>query len=482
MHIPKKYLNRHLLLVGMAACWLGIAQSQGQQIPLKHGAHRSGPRTDAAMQTWRGYGLGQFIHWGVYAMLEGAYQGKNYAGAAEWIRAWKEVPNAVYDSLYTRFNPSAFNARAWAAMAKQMGVRYLTFTTKHHDGFCLWPSAFTNYTIANTPFKRDIVKEVVDAYTQAGIDVYLYFSVLDWNHPGWRYQLKNSNDSIAFNTFKQFTWNQLTELATRYPSIKGFWFDGTWDESWKKSGPFTDSLEQHLKSLIPGLVIGSRLRADELGNRHKDANGNLMGDYEQGWERKIPDSRTAVGNNDWECVMTIPENGWGYAKKWMGHWKTPVELLEMTAKCVSLGGNFVINFGPMANGAFRPEEEETAATIGRWMKQNHQAIYNSSWASGWAKQDWGYITQPRQPNKINLIVFNVPVAKTLLVKPPKGTTIVKATLMVANKTALTIKPVDYGEVQIILPAKWNAAEPFVIELQTEFNQKQNNAEGPKANT
>ncbi|HMP95065.1 MAG TPA: alpha-L-fucosidase, partial [Phnomibacter sp.] len=220
----------------------------------------------------------------------------------------------------------------------------------------------------------------------------------------------------------------------------------------------------------------------ELGNRHKDANGNLMGDYEQGWERKIPDSRTAVGNNDWECVMTIPENGWGYAKKWMGHWKTPVELLEMTAKCVSLGGNFVINFGPMANGAFRPEEEETAATIGRWMKQNHQAIYNSSWASGWAKQDWGYITQPRQPNKINLIVFNVPVAKTLLVKPPKGTTIVKATLMVANKTALTIKPVDYGEVQIILPAKWNAAEPFVIELQTEFNQKQNNAEGPKANT
>ncbi|HMP94373.1 MAG TPA: alpha-L-fucosidase, partial [Phnomibacter sp.] len=230
----------------MAACWLGIAQSQGQQIPLKHGAHRSGPRTDAAMQTWRGYGLGQFIHWGVYAMLEGAYQGKNYAGAAEWIRAWKEVPNAVYDSLYTRFNPSAFNARAWAAMAKQMGVRYLTFTTKHHDGFCLWPSAFTNYTIANTPFKRDIVKEVVDAYTQAGIDVYLYFSVLDWYHPGWRYQLKNSNDSIAFNTFKQFTWNQLTELATRYPSIKGFWFDGTWDESWKKSGPFTDSLEQHL--------------------------------------------------------------------------------------------------------------------------------------------------------------------------------------------------------------------------------------------
>lgn len=455
---------------------------QKEKISLQHGAHRIGKRTDADMARWRGYGLGQFIHWGAYSLMEGTYDGKNYSdagGAAEWIRSWKEVPHAVYDSLYKEFNPKSFNPKHWAAMAKQMGVKYLTFTTKHHDGFCLWPSAYTNYDITNSTYKKDIVKQVVDAYTEAGIDVYLYFSVMDWSHPDWRYDLKSKEDSIAFDRFKLFTKNQLTELLTLYPTTKGLWFDGTWDNSWKKSGAFSDSLEQHLKSLIPGLIIGSRLRADEKGNRHNDANGVLMGDYEQGWERKIPKTYADVHGNDWDCVMTIPENGWGYAKKWLGHWKTTNELLEMTAQCVSLGGNFVVNFGPKGDGTFRPEEIKNAKEIGDWMKINNEAIYNCEY-SGWEKQDWGYYTKKAGEDKVYMIVFNVPVSGSLKIKPTRNILIDKTYFLSDSKKQLSMEKLDNGASFIHLSETTQTKRPFVIVLETKKgNQK---SEEQKAKT
>lgn len=452
-----------------------------EKIVLQHGAHRIGKRTDADMAKWRGYGLGQFIHWGTYSLMGGAYNGKNYSdvgGAAEWIRSWNEVPHSVYDSLYKEFNPKSFNPKQWAAMAKQMGAKYLTFTTKHHDGFCLWPSAYTDYDITRSPYKKDIVKEVVDAYTEAGIDVYLYFSVMDWSHPDWRYDLKTKEDSIAFDRFKLFTKNQLTELLQKYPSTKGLWFDGTWDNSWKKSGAFSDSLEQHLKSLIPGLIIGSRLRADEKGNRHVDANGELMGDYEQGWERKIPKTYADVHGNDWDCVMTIPQNGWGYAKKWMGHWKTTKELLEMTAQCVSLGGNFVINFGPKADGTFRPEEIKNAKEIGDWMKLNSTAIYNCEYA-GWEKQDWGYYTKKKGENKVYMIVFNVPVSGSLKIKPTNNTFVDKTYLLSSPQKKLSLEKLDGGASFIHLSKAMQAKQPFVIVLETKEGKQKNEEEKAK---
>jgi alpha-L-fucosidase len=452
-----------------------------EPVPLKHGAHRIGKRTDADMAKWRAYGLGQFIHWGLYSILEGKYNGKYYNGAAEWIRSWKEVPNASYDSLNTKFNPATFNAAAWAKMAKQMGVKYLTFTTKHHDGFCLWPSKYTDYTIESSPYKKDIVKEVVDAYTKEGIDVYLYFSIMDWHHPDWRYDLKTKEDSVAFDRFKLFTKNQLTELLQRYPQTKGLWFDGTWDNSWKKSGAFTDSLEQYLKSLVPGLIIGSRLRADEKGNRHVDANGELMGDYEQGWERKIPKTYADVHGNDWDCVMTIPENGWGYAEKWMGHWKTTNELIEMTAQCVSLGGNFVVNFGPKADGTFRKEEIANAKEIGDWMKINNEAIYNCEHA-GWEKQDWGYYTKKRGEEKVYMIVFNVPVSGSLKIKPSANSLLENAYMLESPTQKLSLEKLDYGASFIHLPKGKAFTKPFVIVLETKpVKQKQGETE-PKAKT
>ncbi|QNL50619.1 alpha-L-fucosidase [Olivibacter sp. SDN3] len=401
------------------------ASSQRSSVSLKHGAHRLGKRTDAQMETWRNYGLGQFIHWGLYAIPGGHWNGKYYPGAAEWIRSWNEMPNEDYDNLYKQFDPKHFDAKAWAAQAKDMGARYVIITTKHHDGFCIWPSKYTDYTIANTPYKNDALKELVDAYDAVGIDVYLYFSIIDWNHNGYRSGVPESGDEKqSYEAFKDFTANQLKELLTTYPTTKGLWFDGTWDKAWIAEAEFTDSLEAELRAMRPGLIIGSRFRADENGRRHFDSNGDLIGDYEQGWERKLPTRIEEVHGNDWDCVMTVPENQWGYHSDWRGHVKTSTELIEMMTRAVALDGNFVLNFGPDGQGAIRPEETKLAKEIGEWMKVNHEAIYDCEYA-GLEKQDWGYITKSRKTGKYYLVVFNVPISGALKIKIAPGTGIAK---------------------------------------------------------
>jgi alpha-L-fucosidase len=454
-------------LLAMAAWQFACAQatvSPRSNIALQHGAHRIGKRTDPAMARWRAYGLGQFIHWGLYAIPGGHWNGKYYPGAAEWIRAWDEVPPAAYDSLIGKFNPVKFDAQAWAQSAREMGAKYMIITTKHHDGFCLWPSKYTDYTVANSPWKKDILRPLVTAYEAAGIDVYFYFSVMDWHHPGWRYDIKTPEDSIAFESFKQFTRNQLTELLTQYPSIKGLWFDGTWDKSWVKQAAFADELEQELRSLRPGIIIGSRFRADENGKRHFDTNGNLVGDYEQGWERKLPSRIEDVHGNDWDCVMTVPENQWGYHADWRGHVKTANELIEMMARSVSLGGNFVLNFGPAGDGSIRREELALTKEIGAWMRQNGEAVYHSGYAA-WEKQDWGYYTKADN-GKVYMIVCNVPVSGLLRVKLPPGVRISRNYRL--DKPAVSLKMEEGGKNECLLQLEPGAAfrEPVVIVLET----------------
>lgn len=477
----KKYIGLFFLILIVWRANNHLQAQHPQAIPLKHGAHRNElRRTDAAMNTWRSHGLGQFIHYGLYSILAGKWNGEYYNGAAEWIRSWNKIDKEAYDSLNKQFNPTAFNPVQWAAMGKQMGAKYVTITTKHHDGFCLWPSKYTNYTVANSPYKKDMIGPLVKAYDAQGIDVHLYFSVMDWSHPDWRTDIKSEEDSLAFERFKTFTTHQLLELVEMYPTIKGIWFDGTWDKSWKLNGAYSDYLEQLLKSKIPGLVMGSRLRADEWGNRGFDANGRLMGDYQQGWERKLPKRIEDLKGNDWDCIMTMPENGWGYAEKWLGHWKTTYELLEMLAHCVSLDGNFVINFGPKGNGSFDDKEIKNAREVGSWMKINNRAIYNCGYAAGWEKQDWGYFTQPyNDSNKLYMIVFNKPISGKLKVVPPQSIAIHKITVLQDPLQQVTTEKLDYGGSNIIVPKLNNKTEPFVIELQLKPSTTKSNEQKAK---
>ena len=151
------------------------------------------------MQQWRDNRFGQFIHFGLYSILGGYYNGKCYDGAAEWIQSFARIPGSEYEKLAQQMALPEYDAREWARMAKNMGVKYAVITTKHHEGFCLWPSKYTDYTIANTPYGRDFLKEYVEAYQAEGIDVYFYFSIIDWHHKDWRSTVKNESDSLALS-------------------------------------------------------------------------------------------------------------------------------------------------------------------------------------------------------------------------------------------------------------------------------------------
>jgi alpha-L-fucosidase len=483
----------------------GSAQTTAirERIPLKHGAHASGKRTDAAMQRWREYGLGQFIHWGVYAIPGGQWNGKTSIYAAEWFRTSGLITKDEYDNLYKQFNPRAFDAVQWAKQAKQMGARYVIFTTKHHDGFCMWPSKYTDYTIANTPYKKDIVKEITDAYTAEGIDVYLYFSIIDWNHPGYQagksitpddrknwadyHPFRTDEDRERYESFKTFTRNQLIELLAGYPAIKGLWFDGSWDGAWMKEAEWTDALGQELRKMHPGLIIGSRFRADENGCRHVDANGDLIDDYDQRFERNIPSSLEETNGFDWDCVMTIPENQWGYHRDWsLSYVKTPYDLIDMMMQTNSLDGNFVINFGPDGNGNIRKEETDIAKAVGEWMSVNGDAVYGVR-HSVLENQGWGYSTQKN--DTVYLSVFNKPVNNLLRVKIPQNKN--KDMIYVIDKAEFlsTKEPARLkgeGKVNtyyrdkfgasyydIIIPKKYqNVNQPFVIVIRLKEINKQ----------
>lgn len=466
-----KQLSAKSLLVSLllAAPTMAMAQPAAkplpadQEIQLKYGADRLGKRQDAAMQRFRANRLGQFIHWGLYAIPGGFWNGKEYKGAAEWLKSWANVPSDEWLKLMDQWNPTKFDAKAWAKMAKQMGVKYVKITTKHHEGFCLWPSKYSKYTVAQTPYKKDILGQIVKAYNDEGIDVHFYFSVMDWSDPDWRYDIKTREDSVAFARFLKRTDNQLMELATRYPTVKDFWFDGTWDNSIKKNGWWTAHVEQMLKKAVPGVTINSRLRADDCGHRHFDSNGHLMGDYESGYERRLPDpyADLKVTRWDWEACMTVPENQWGYHKDWsLSYVKNPVEVLERVVHAVSMGGNMVVNFGPTGAGDFRSEEVELAAYIGQWMKRNGEAIYGCDYA-GLKKQSWGYFTRKTGTNTIYMVVFNAPYSGWLTVDVPKGWRINKASMVGGG--SLKAVETTTRQYNVAMPQK-QPTGPFVIKL------------------
>lgn len=455
-------MNIYRLLI-LLFCSLSTVTVSAQSKNVRYGQVSPQVRQDPAMQKFRQNRFGQFIHWGLFSIPAGEWKGKIYPGASEFLKSYADISTEDWAQLRYQFDPVNYDPVEWAGYARQMGVKYATFTTKHHDGFCLWPSKYTDFDMDETPSKRDLVGEFVKAYNDAGIDVYLYYSILDWHHPDWRYSLENKEDSVAFDRFRDYVKDQMTELVQRYPTIKGFWIDGTWDESWKKSGKFSYELEVCLKKLSPDLIINSRFRADEYGARHFDSNGVLMGDYESGYERRLPSPYdTIVPTRDWEAVMTIPENIWGYHKQWKGHIKSSYELIEMLTRCVALNGNFLLNFGPKADGSFKEEEIRLFKEIGRWIHTYGNAIFDCGYA-GFERQDWGYYTACRNGNTVNMVVFNVPVSRMLRIRLPIKLQLSSAKFTHSSEKIRVDESVK-GEYFLHIPDK-EYKEPFVIEIE-----------------
>ncbi|MEZ4961509.1 MAG: alpha-L-fucosidase [Saprospiraceae bacterium] len=359
---------------------------------------------DKRMEWWRDARFGMFIHWGLYAVPAGEWDGVNTYG--EWIRHSAKIPLETYDKFVAEFNPTKFNADAWVKMAKNAGMKYIVITSKHHDGFGIFDSQQTDFDIMSTPFKRDVLKELADACQREGIKLCFYHSIMDWHHPDYlprrNWETDRSTEGADYERYVQYMKAQLKELLTNYgeaPHV--LWFDGEWENTWTHNRGV--DLYNYVRSLKPGIIINNRVDSGRDGMAGMSDAG-FAGDFGTP-EQEIP--ATGLPGVDWESCMTMNDN-WGYNKA-DKNFKSTRELIRNLTDIASKGGNYLLNIGPTAEGVFPPESIQRLEEIGAWMKQNGDAIYGTS-ASPFGSFSWGRCTMKRvgADTYLYLHVFEAP--------------------------------------------------------------------------
>lgn len=363
--------------------------------------NESKKKTDERMNWWREARFGLFIHWGLYAIPAGEW--KNNYDHGEWIRTTAQIPLEEYDKFLSRFNPVKFNAEEWVKTAKDAGMKYIVITSKHHDGFCLFDSRYTDFDVMSTPFKRDIMKELADAAHKEGVKICWYHSIMDWHHPDYLPRREWEKDRpVAGADFKKYVEhlkNQLKELVTKYGDIGILWFDGEWETTWNHK--LGKDLYNYVRSLQPAIIINNRVDVGRSGMQGLTKKGEYVGDYGTP-EQEIP--ATGLPGVDWETCMTM-NNHWGYNKN-DAEWKSEEDLIRKLADIASKGGNFLLNVGPTSEGLFPKESIERLNAIGRWMKIYGESIYKTS-ASPFKALNWGRCTQKQIEGGITRLYLHV---------------------------------------------------------------------------
>lgn len=399
---------------------------------------------DSRMDWWREAKFGLFVHWGLYAVPAGEYNGKTNYG--EWIMQEASIPVQEYEKFAPQFNPTQFDADAWVKLAREAGMKYLVITSKHHDGFCLWPSAFGKYNIEkSTPFKRDILAELAVACKKYGVVFCLYHSIMDWHHPQ---QNKAEMGLYTENYLKP----QLRELIEKYdPGV--LWFDGEWIEEWdQKMG---DELYAWLRKIKPNLIINNRVSKGRNGMQGMNKN-NAAGDFgtpEQEILEELP-------NADWETCMTM-NNHWGYNKT-DNDWKSTHQLIWNLVDVVSKGGNYLLNIGPDATGIIPPASVTRLKQIGQWTKTHEEAIYG---IEPWRSFNDGENIRYAQNKAGEVLIYakHWPGKKLIIrkLKPNKGAAI----RMIGQSYNLSWKQGTDG-IEINMPENFKAKENEVVVFAT----------------
>lgn len=415
--------------------------------------HESKELRDQRMRWFREARFGMFIHWGLYAIPAGEWKGKTYNGAGEWLMYHAQIPPEKYEPLQKQFNPVKFNAREWVRIAKTAGMKYIVITSKHHDGFCLFDSKFTDYDIMGTPFKRDILKELSRACKENGIRLGFYYSIMDWHHPDYlprRPWDKRDASQANFQRYIEYMKNQLRELLTHYGDIGILWFDGEWEETWNHE--YGKDLYNFVRSLQPNIIINNRV------DKGREAKGEHYGDYGTP-EQEIPAS--GLPGMDWETCMTMNDT-WGYVKH-DNNWKSADTLIKNLVDIASKGGNYLLNVGPNALGEIPQESVERLKTIGAWLKRNGEAIYGTSASPFSEKLEWGRVTQ--KPGKLFLHVFDK--ERKEIVLPAFDAKIIRIyELTNSKKKTLTYTKTNNG-IAILIPylRPDNSVNVFVVEYE-----------------
>ncbi len=394
---PLKVTVRAISMPGMAVMNL-------RSVTLEPDAAAETPEQKAKRMKWfTDARFGMFIHWGVYAVPAGEWKGNK--GHGEWFLETTRMPLSQYRLYRDQFNPVKFDADAWVKAAADAGMKYLVITSKHHDGFCLWPTKLnTDWNIAATPFKRDPLQELADACRKYGVRFCVYHSIMDWSHAdypqrrAWNDVAKGTPDLARF--VDGYLKPQLRELVTRYhPGI--IWFDGEWENCWTtRQGA---DVERFLRGLDPALILNNRIGKSRAGMEGMDSSDiRTLGDYGTP-EQQIPANGFPKGVY-WESCMTM--NGhWGYNKN-DHNWKSAADLIQKLVDCASKGGNYLLNVGPTAEGEIPAASLERLAEIGKWMKANGESVYGTA-ASPFPKPfDWGRATMKGKTLYVH--VFSAP--------------------------------------------------------------------------
>ncbi len=396
------------------------------------------------MLWWREAKFGMFIHWGLYAIPAGVWKDKTIPGIGEWIMFSARIPIKEYEKLAEIFNPTRFNAEEWVSIAKQAGMRYMVITAKHHDGFCMFDTKYTDYNIVKaTPFKRDPLKELAQACQKEGIRFGFYYSqTLDWHHPNgmgndWDF---NPAEKDFTKYLREYVKPQLEELLTNYGPIALLWFDiGT------PTPELARELREFVLSISPNTIISGRI-------------GHNLGDYQEMGDNEIPQT---IVPGDWATPATINDT-WGY-KSYDHNWKSTGQLIYNLVDIVSKGGNYLLNVGPTAEGIIPEPSVERLKEMGEWLWLNGESIYGCERSPlPLEKLWWGKCTTKKE--KIYLHIFAWPWYGKLEI-PDFPKKVLKAYPLLTKET-LNFKW-EGNNLVLYLPAKPIDPIDTVVVLETE---------------
>lgn len=441
------------------------------------------PAIQARLEEWKDLKFGLLMHWGAYSqwgVVEswsicpedvGWAVGGQKPGVsdsyAEYVRKYEELPKT--------FNPVKFNPDRWAAAAKEAGMKYMVFTTKHHDGFAMFDTRYSDYKITNTPFssnpRSNVTKEVFDAFRKQDLWIGAYFSKPDWHSDYYWWKKfpasdRNCNYSIAkhpdqWKKFAEFTRNQISELVTDYGKVDILWLDGGWvrkktDEEVKAelldiydgSRWFRNPQSQDID--MAGIVKMAREKQPRLIVVDRAVPGEHQNYLTP--EQHIPDEGLPY---PWETCMTMA-NSWSYVPN--DKYKTANELIEKLVDIVSKGGNYLLNIGPGPDGEFDPVAYERLTEIGKWMKVNGEAIYGTRMFEVFKEGDGIRFTQSKDSTVRYIFFFDYPNGKVILskLKFAKGTSL----RLLGTTKSMKWRPVD-GAVEIDFPASSKSATDHV---------------------
>ncbi|MFZ0281289.1 MAG: alpha-L-fucosidase [Bacteroidales bacterium] len=421
---------------------------------------QTGISKDERMAWWRDARFGMFIHWGVYAVPAGTWDGRQIGGIGEWIMNRGKIPVADYQTIASQFNPVKYDPDSWVRMAKEAGMKYIVITSKHHDGFALFETEASKWNVVDaTPYGKDLLKPLAEACKKYGIKLGFYYSqAQDWNNPGGSAARRITKegwanpDSVIIDAYTREHnghWDpaqekrtfaeyidavavpQVRELLTNYGELAVLW--------WDTPTNMTDEAALKLQSLLalqPSIITNDRLKRPNFPGDHKTP------------EQRIP-NLSELDGQDWETCMTM--NGtWGY-KSYDHNYKSPAKLIQNLLDIASKGGNFLLNVGPTAEGEFPAESVEILSQIGKWMEVNGEAVYGTK-ASPWGLFPWGRCTKKEAKNGTTLYfsVFEWPSDGKIII-PHFNNKVVSAKLL-ANGIRVRTSPGKDGALTISLPA------------------------------